>query len=432
MLTRTKDAFIYALVVVLTAGMLAFVVGGMLLTSPAVNAATSTFSISGTTSPKAIYKGSGFVVKGTVYSKYRITGLRAGVRTADGKWVSGVNAYAKPAANKYSLSKLDSKIKFGRLSAGTYRYAVWVKNEKGISKYVLSKTFTVSYFSTSNISAPGTLNTGSGFTLRGYVKSKYNIAYMKAGIKTLSGAWKSGHYVIASPNAASYNISKINSRIKFGNLPNGTYYYKIYVRDKYGIGKYVISKKFTVRAAAKTTDSSVPAAGGKCLSYNQSVISAIGAQGPSMCAIYSMAYCRAVIDGHFYRYYYTSSGVKKSYSTYRSRIYNQYGYGSSWAYWSAANGTSTYFTTSGSCYRAALYQINKGRPCILLVHNRYSGNTHYVALIGYRAGTTASNVKISSFIALDPVYACKKYLYSIYTGGSMRYTNSSVHQLITF
>jgi len=158
--------------------------------------------------------------------------------------------------------------------------------------------------------------------------------------------------------------------------------------------------------------------GGQVIAYNKGVIKTIGSQkvsGP--CGIYSMAYSRAVLDGKF---------DKGRYSSIRSRIIKQYGSGTYCAYWYKAGGTTHLYSSSKKCYKAALVQIKKGRPCILKVKNGYTGNNHYVAVIGYVSGTTSSNVSIKKFIALDPAYGTQKNL------SNMRYYNSSRHQLITF
>jgi len=157
---------------------------------------------------------------------------------------------------------------------------------------------------------------------------------------------------------------------------------------------------------------------GKTISYKSSVVKSIGRQGVSgPCGIYSMAYCRAVLDGKF---------TKGKYSSIRSRIINQYGAGTYCAYWYRAKGTTRLYSSRKTCYKAALKQIRKGRPCILKVKNGYTGNNHYVAVVGYVSGTTYSNVSIRKFVALDPAYGTKKKL------STLKYYNSSRHQLITF
>ena len=130
-----------------------------------------------------------------------------------------------------------------------------------------------------------------------------------------------------------------------------------------------------------------------------------------------MAYCRAILDGKF---------TKGTYSSIHERIIEEYGNGTNYAYWYKAGGTSTYYSSNRSCYRDAISQINMGRPCILLVHNGYTGNTHYITIVGYTKGTTESNVALSRLIALDPAYGTLKYL------SNMKYYDHSTAQLVKF
>ena len=138
------------------------------------------------------------------------------------------------------------------------------------------------------------------------------------------------------------------------------------------------------------------------LSYDASLIAAIGKQpysGP--CGLYSMAYCRVVIDGQF---------PLNGYSSYKARIIQEYGGGSSYAHWGRAGGTMQYYSTNASLYKAVYDEITAGRPCIMNCYNPPTGNNHFVAVIGYVRGTTRSNVTLSSFIVLDPATGTLRYM----------------------
>lgn len=385
-------------------------------TGDAEAASAALFSTSYVTTPGALYSGQSFVLKGIIKSRYKMKSVRAGICTTAGKWIRGEYGSADPAAKSYNLNRLDYKVAFGKAAPGTYRYVVWAKDVKGSSSFLIYKKFTVSKFTASGVTKPETIKKGASFTLKGKVSSTYKLSNAKVGITTTTGKWKTGSYVSVNPGSRTYDIAKADSKIRFGSLAGGTYYYKVMAKDSKGISKYVVSKKFKVTSTS-ASNGSVPVASGKKLSYNSTVIKSIGSQCPSGCAIYSMAYCRAVLDGKF---------TRGSYPTIRSRIINQYGMGSVWAHWARAGGTSIYFTTNSSCYRYAITQLNNNRPCILLVHNGYTGNTHYVALVGYVAGTTSSNAAINKFIALDPAYGGLRYL------STMRYYNTSTPQLVTF
>lgn len=386
----------------------------------------SSITASGVTKPSHLYKGTGFFVKGRVKSASRLTMVRAGIMTSSKKWIHGKNVIANPKAKSYNLARMDSGIPARKLSSGIYYYTVIARDSSGAEAKLVQKRFSVSYMKTSGCSYPTSLSTGHSFSLRGTVKSGLRMTTVKAGVKKKSGKWVSNVVAVAHPYKKSYSISAIDSKIKFGRLKSGTYYYSVKARDKGGYTKTLLYKKFTVGSSSggssggsgNSSDGGSLRSGGRILSYNSSVIRNIGAQpysGP--CGIYAMAYCRAVLDGHF---------TKKRYRSIYRRIINEYGHGSSYAYWYEAGGYSRWYSTNRSCYKAALNQIAKGRPCIINLHNNGTGNNHYVAVIGYSAGTTYSNIKLGRFYALDPGYGKLLHL------SNMNYSNSSSPQCITF
>ncbi|MGI6722677.1 MAG: hypothetical protein ACOX4I_09155 [Anaerovoracaceae bacterium] len=385
-------------------------------------------SVSGQSTPGNLYYQKGFVVKGRVASSAsRINYLRVGIATSSRKWIKGKNVTLNPKARSYDLGNLDYRIPASKLSPGTYYYYVRARDSVSPLTTLVKKKFTVSRFATSGVKTPGRLASGSGFVVKGKVTSYvHSFNYVRVGIKTSGGSWKKGCYASVNPRKVSYDINALDSKIKFGKLKKGTYRYSIWVRNAAGYSKTVINKKFTVGystssssgSSGTSTSSGKIYSGGRILSYRSSVINSIGAQpvsGP--CGIYAMAYCRAVIDGHFY---------KNGYSTIYSRLINQYGHGGFCAYWGEAGGDSVYYMTARSCYSAALRQLANGKPCVINVYNGYTGNQHYLAVIGYTAGTTYSNVTLSRFIVLDPGYGTVKYL------SQMRYYNNSSPQCITF
>ena len=382
-------------------------------------AASASISASGITYPAHLYFGTGFVVKGRVSSGVRLTEVKVGVMTTAGKWKTGYYKRVNPKTASYDLNRLDSAVPISKLASGTYYYTVYAKNSGGRTATLLKKQFTVSYISTSGASKPTTLKKGSGFVIRGTVSSTYKLAKLHAGIRKSNGSWIDGKHFKVSPGSSKYSLSKMDSKIKFGSLAKGTYYYTVTARDAYTGAKRVINQRFTVAAAVSRSTTNTSSAGtlsaaGRTLSYKSAVISSIGRQpvsGP--CGIYAMAYARTVIDGYF------------AHPSYAWLIRN-YGLGSYCAYWSKAGGSSCYYLSARSCYKAVLTQLANGRPAIINLHNGYTGNNHYVTVIGYRAGTTYSNVSLKSFIALDPGWGVKKYL------SAMPYSDSGSPQCVRF
>lgn len=93
----------------------------------------------------------------------------------------------------------------------------------------------------------GTLKKGKGFELKGKITASENITEIVGTVKdTKTGKTKASSSI--KPNAKSVQIytSKINTGIKFGNLPEGSYQLIITVKTKSG-SKEVVKTSFTVK-----------------------------------------------------------------------------------------------------------------------------------------------------------------------------------------
>ncbi|MBQ9828368.1 MAG: hypothetical protein IJM62_06775 [Lachnospiraceae bacterium] len=86
-------------------------------------------------------KGNAFSIKGTVNSTNTIKNVTLSVRKTDGTKM--FEASATVNAKSYDLHKLDAKMTFKKLPAGTYVYRAAVQDSTGTVKYVLTKSFTV-------------------------------------------------------------------------------------------------------------------------------------------------------------------------------------------------------------------------------------------------------------------------------------------------
>ena len=112
-----------------------------------------------------------------------------------------------------------------------------------------TKTQAKSSITGSGIKYPTTLTQGKGFVVKGTVKSKYKLSYVKAGIMKIStGKFYTSYTGTAKPNATSYNLSKLDAKIPFTKAKPGTYYYSVWAKDIKGKSVYLLKKKFTVKA----------------------------------------------------------------------------------------------------------------------------------------------------------------------------------------
>lgn len=201
--------------------------------------------------PETLQQGSPFAVKGKIVSNYKITYVSAAVLDIYGNRMIG--AEARPNAKSYNLSGIDAKIKFGTLPAGTYTYVITASDSQG-TLTLLNKEFTVAAgtgsvtvqsgsVSISSVRAPSALKKGGAFTIKGAIKSSKKIKKVKVNVLDASGNMVMS--VSAKPNKKTYNIKKLDRKIRFGKLSRGSYLFKVKVKvgSKW---KTLVSQDFTV------------------------------------------------------------------------------------------------------------------------------------------------------------------------------------------
>ena len=224
--------------------------------------AASAFSIKDLSVPEKLTEGDAFSVKGTVKSEYSITSIKIGVCDTEGNWLSGHYTTRKPAKKTYSLANAGSSMKFSTLTPGRYCFTVQATDSNKTTETILQSEFAVvkkpSKITVSGYTYPVSLRESSSFTLKGTVKSAYNIKRVRVGIwNNDTGRWYSGMMAEFKPNTTTFNISQADSSIRFAHLVSGTYWYRVYVTDTEGYSRSVIKKKFTVsNIASKFTVSS--------------------------------------------------------------------------------------------------------------------------------------------------------------------------------
>jgi len=203
-----------------------------------------TLSISGENQPSSINIGGSFYIKGKIKSNTNISSVRISVIDSSGK--TKLSASAKPGSRSYNLRKLDPKVKFGKLKAGKYRYVVRAK-AGSVTKTLINCKFSVVAKSRLRISLynyPTSIKEGSRFFIWGRVTSDKLIT--KVSVKVVDGSGKVKFSASESPKSKSYNILRLDPKIKFRKLSRGTYRYKVIATDKV-MTKTLVNKKFTVR-----------------------------------------------------------------------------------------------------------------------------------------------------------------------------------------
>ena len=199
-----------------------------------VAAGVPKITLSGVSYPSGtLNKGDLFVLRGTISANKNIQRIEIGI-VKDEQWVAGHKVDQKINAKSYNiLQSADSKIKFGDLGEGVYKYRCWIWID-GKRYAGFDRQFTVTAgapkITLSEVSYPsGSLNKGDLFVLRGTISANKNIQRIEIGI-VKDGKWVAGHKVDQAVNAKSFNIlQKADSKIKFGDLAEGNYSYRCWV-----------------------------------------------------------------------------------------------------------------------------------------------------------------------------------------------------------
>lgn len=239
----------------------------MLASGAVTFAAGSSVSISGYTAPSTIKAGSSFTIKGKLNSNYTITRVEVGIAKDKNNWTKYKYDNKKVNARTFDLKRADSTLKFGKLKKGTYYYRVYAHTSDGKIHTVLSRKFKVKKSgskkvgaSISGVASPSAIYEGKGFNIKGKIKASKKIKSVKVGVTYANGTWTSVKYTKKKINAKSFNIKKVDSKIKFGKLAEGNYKFRVDVTTTGGT-KTLVNKSFSVRAADKTKTANVETGG---------------------------------------------------------------------------------------------------------------------------------------------------------------------------
>ncbi|MCR5718850.1 MAG: hypothetical protein K6F80_07440 [Oscillospiraceae bacterium] len=237
-----------------------FTVGyGTSTTTPSTQTGTDLYVTGVSTVPSSLSVGAVFSVRGTVTStSSNITTLTCGVWDVNTqKWMTGANSVTVNAKT-FDLSRVDSQVHFNSLPAGSYVFGVYASNATRSNVTLVSQRFTVGSggsvtpsVSGDNITFNNTMSLGSSIrqgspvSVRGTVSSgSSNLTNVTVGIYNASGA---GLYVSpVNPGARSYNISAVDSAMRFDRLSAGTYYFRVTASNGSTSNVQLVNKSFTV------------------------------------------------------------------------------------------------------------------------------------------------------------------------------------------
>ena len=194
-----------------------------------------------------------FNLTGTVCDSRTILSITAQIFTVDGD--IEYNKTATVNANSYNLENLSSAMRFDRLSAGDYIYALSATDDTG-AHTLIYRSFMVSdsesIIAGTDCSYPVCLKPGEKFTLTGTVAAVSNMTNVTASVVSMDGQTVYAS-ASATPNSQTFNLKNIDTAIKFNLLQTGEYRYLVTATDVDGRTVNVLDKTFYVNSKTLVT-----------------------------------------------------------------------------------------------------------------------------------------------------------------------------------
>lgn len=233
-----------------------------------VYAATSTVKISNYTSPKSVTYGSPFTLKGKITANKKIKRVEIGVVDKNNKWTDQKYDNSSVNSKTFDISKADASIRFGKLAVGTYKYRIYAHTSDGKVHIVLNNEFKIvkkaatattakkktkktTGISIKNYNRPSDYKVGKKFRVKGTLSSKKKIRRVEIGIVVAAtNKWTEYKYDKRFIYKKTFDISKAASKLKFEDLPGGTYRYRIYAHTADGV-QLVLNRTFKVTPSGK-------------------------------------------------------------------------------------------------------------------------------------------------------------------------------------
>ena len=224
---------------------------GAVKSSSLQNNSESTLKINLTRYPVQHTQGNNFGLRGTISSNYKIKKIYGYIKQ-NGNIIQSTEDTPNVKSVNVKEQRLNNNLVFETLGAGNYILEVQAVDASG-NGITVTKNFSVvgqSVKAESNLSInldkyPVTLNAGSGFGLRGFVTSNYNIAAVNGYVVNANGST-----VLSSkdtPNSTYMDIryANLNNDLVFNNLGAGNYVMRVVATDNSG-RTVEVSKNFTV------------------------------------------------------------------------------------------------------------------------------------------------------------------------------------------
>ena len=246
---------------------------------------SSSLRMNGTPYPyNTLEAGKSYTLSGTVSSDNLITGIKAEVKNTAGNTVLSNSVTCSTNSYSFKGSAIDTGLKFSSLDSGSYTYILTV-TETVADAFGKTQNFTTVFKNTFSVGGsfnttavnvtdnsgtvssftpgasfsaltnydvvtisgheyPGKIELGKSFSVCGTVRST-DTPIKSVTVRILNSAGAAVISETVSPNSLTYNIGKIDSRVKFNTLAAGSYIYEIKAVNGSGSFK-LVSAPFTV------------------------------------------------------------------------------------------------------------------------------------------------------------------------------------------
>lgn len=203
-------------------------------------------AIADTVVPQTIPSGKDFTIKGIITSDVPISMVHVRVINSEGSVVTTKKVY--PNAPSYDLKDINQYIDFAKCVKGNYQLLISAKDVSGNHRLLTSdfSVYTASKLRITDYNYPSKIKKGSGYSIKGMVRSNYYLKTVKVKIENSKG-------VVVLEAAAdlkglkklTYSVKNLDSKITFGKLAKGKYRYKVSSTDS-KVTRTLVNKEFTV------------------------------------------------------------------------------------------------------------------------------------------------------------------------------------------
>ena len=213
--------------------------------------------------PSELAAGESYNIAGMVTSHAgEIHAISAAVYDASDRRVTGGTVI--PRSMNYDLSRLDNLVSFETLIAGKYTYRVGVTLAGGAEYTALENTFTVTGEAepdavndaltiTGGTAIPDTIAQGTVVHVKGLVSSaSSDITYLTCGVYDTAGRLVTGKSLV--PRTKSYDLQRLDASVTISKLPEGKYTYVVIATNATNSFYPLVTKTFTVEAAASAAE----------------------------------------------------------------------------------------------------------------------------------------------------------------------------------